>query len=90
MTLNRLKAKAIRERASTQRRIDQEEKDLFLLTESDQPDGSKIQAKVSEIEKLRADERMNFIRALGEATNVLTHEQHQAVMGTMDGQEIAG
>ena len=90
MTLNRLKAKAIRERASTQRRIDQEEKDLFLLTGSDQPDGSKIQAKVSEIEKLWADERMNFIRALGEATNVLTHEQHQAVMGTMDGQEMAG
>ena len=33
--------------------------------------------------KLRAEQRMNFIRAVGEASNVLTHDQHQALVGTM-------
>ena len=83
MTLNRLKEKAMLERASTQRRIDQQEQELYALTGADQPDTSNIQAKVSEIEKLRGDERMNFIRAVGEAANVLSHEQHLALMGTM-------
>ena len=83
MTLNRLKEKAMLERASTQRRIDQNEQELYALTGADQPDTSNIQAKVGEIEKLRGDERMNFIRAVGEASNVLSHEQHLALMGTM-------
>jgi len=85
MTLNRLKEKAMLDRASTQRRIDQAEQELYALTGTDQPDTSKIQATVAEIEKLRGDERMNFIRAVGEATRVLTHEQHLALMGTMEG-----
>ena len=83
MTLNRLKEKAMLDQASAQRRIDQGEQELYMLTGADQPDNSKIQAKVTEIEKLRADERMNFIQAVGEATKVLTHEQHLALMGTM-------
>ena len=81
--LNRLKEKAMLDRASTQRRLDQAEQELYGLTGMDQPDASRIQAKISEIEKLRSDERMNFIRAVGEATNVLSHEQHLALMGTM-------
>lgn len=83
MALNRLKEKAMLERASVQRRIDQGEQELYTLTGADQPDSSTIQAKVSEIEKLRGDQRMSFIRAVGEATNVLTHDQHLALMGTM-------
>ena len=70
-------------RASTQRRIDQAEQELYMLTGADQPDTAKIQTTVTEIEKMRADERMSVIRAVGEATNVLTHEQHLALMGTM-------
>jgi hypothetical protein len=34
-------------------------------------------------EKALLDRRMNFIRAVGEATNVLTHDQHRALLGTM-------
>ena len=83
MTLNRLKEKAMLDRASTQRRIDQGEQELYILTGADQPDISKIQAKVTEIEKLRGDERMNFIQAVADATKVLTHEQHLALIGTM-------
>lgn len=82
-TLNRLKERAMLDRASEQRKIDQAEQELYALTGADQLDNSKVQGKITEIEKLRAEERMNFIRAVGEASNVLTHDQHQALMGTM-------
>ena len=85
MTLNRLKEKAMLERASAERRIDQGEQDLYALTGADQPDASNIQAKISEIEKLRGDQRMNFIREVGEASNVLTQDQRLVLMGTMAG-----
>ena len=83
MTLNRLKEKAMLDRSSALRRIDQAEQELYVLTGVDQPDASTLENKVAEIEKLRADQRLTFIRAVGEATNVLTHEQHMALMGTM-------
>lgn len=69
------------DRASEQRRIDQAEQELYSLTGADQLDNSKVQAKIGEIEKIRAEQRMNFIRAVGQATNVLTHDQHQVLMG---------
>jgi Spy/CpxP family protein refolding chaperone len=81
--LNRLKEKAMLGQASEQRRIDQAEQELYTLTGADQPDNAGIQTKIGEIEKLRAEQRMNFIRAVGEASNVLTHDQHQVLMGTM-------
>jgi Spy/CpxP family protein refolding chaperone len=84
-TLNRLKERAMLHRASEQRKIDQAEQELYTLTGADQLDNSKVQEKIGEIEKLRAEQRMNFIRAVGEASIVLTHDQHQALMGTMAG-----
>ena len=81
--LNRLKEKAMLEQASEQRKIDQLEQELYTVTGADQPDNSKIQAKIGEIEKVRGEQRMNFIRAVGEASNVLNHDQHQALLGTM-------
>lgn len=81
--LNRLKEKAMLEQASEQRKIDQLEQELYTVTGADQPDNSKIQAKIGEIEKVRGEQRMNFVRAVGEASNVLTHDQHQALLGTM-------
>jgi len=83
MTLNRIKEKAMLDRASMQRQVDQAEQDLYALTGADQPDASKMQAKIAGIEKLRGDQRMNFIRAVGEASKVLTHEQHLVLVGTM-------
>lgn len=83
LTLNRLKERAFLDRTTAQRRMGQAEQDLYILTGADQPDPAKIQAKVAEIEKLRTDQRMTFIRAVSEAVNVLTHDQHQALLGTM-------
>ncbi|MBA5865042.1 MAG: periplasmic heavy metal sensor [Nitrospira sp. CR1.1] len=82
-TLNRLKEKALLDRATQQRRIDGAEQELYMLTGADQPDVAQIQAKIAELEKLRADQRMNFIRAVGEAAKVLTHDQHRTLLGTM-------
>ncbi len=83
MKLNRLKEKALLDRATQQRGIDQAEQELYLLTGADQPDLGQIRAKIAEIEKLRAEQRLNFIRAVGEATNVLTHDQHRVLLGMM-------
>lgn len=83
LTLNHIKEKAMLESASEQRRIDQAEQELYTLTGTDEPDNAKIQAKIFEIEKLRAGQRMNFIRAVEEASNVLTPEQRTTLLGTM-------
>jgi Spy/CpxP family protein refolding chaperone len=81
--LNRIKEKSMLDQASEQRKIDQGEQELYTLTGADQLDNSKVQGKIAEIEKLRTGQRMNFIQAVGEASNVLTHDQHLALMGTM-------
>ena len=80
-TLNQMKEKALLERASTQRNMDEAEQELWSLTGSDQPDTAKIEAKIAELEKLRGQQRMSFIRAVGEAAKVLTDEQRSALMG---------
>ena len=81
--LNRLKEKAMLEQASAQRGIDQGEQELYTLTGTDQPDNARIAAKIADIEKMRAAQRMNFIQLVTDASNILTHEQHQALLGTM-------
>jgi hypothetical protein len=79
--LNALKEKALLDKSSSQRKIDEAEQALWTLTASDQPDAAKIEAKVKEIEKLRGDQRLAFIRAVGEAAKVLTGEQRQQLLG---------
>jgi hypothetical protein len=81
-TLNGLKEKALLEKSTSQRKIDEAEQELWTLTASDKPDAAKIEAKVREIEKQRGDQRLAFIRSVGEAAKVLTDEQRQALLGT--------
>ncbi len=80
--LGRLKEKALLTKSTAQRKIDEAEQELWALTSADQPDAKQIEAKVREIEKLRGDQRLAFIRAVGEAARVLTDEQRQALLGT--------
>lgn len=79
--LSRIKEKALLEQATTQRKIEGAEQELWTLTGADQPAADKVDAKVKEIEKLRADQRLAFIRAVGEAAQVLTDEQRKALLG---------
>jgi hypothetical protein len=81
--LNHVKEKALLDKATAERKVEEAEQELWTLTGSDQPEASKIEAKVHAIEKLRGDQRLAFIRAVGEAAKVLTDEQRKVLLGTM-------
>lgn len=80
-TLNRIKEKSALEQASFSRRIEEAEQELWTLTSADAPDAAKIEAKVRAIEALRGDQRLAFIRAVGEAGKVLTSDQQAVLLG---------
>lgn len=82
-TLNQIKERVLLTQATTDRQIEQAEQDLWVLTGTDEPDVRRIEAKVREIAKLKGDQRMAFIRAVGEAAKVLTDEQHKVLVGEM-------
>ncbi len=79
--LGQMKQKATTEKASAQRKVEEGEQQLWELTAADQPDAAKIEAKVREVEKLRGDQRLAFIRSVGEAAQVLTDEQRKILLG---------
>ena len=79
--LGQMKQKATTEKATAQRKVEEAEQQLWELTAADQPDATKIDAKVREIEKLRGDQRLAFIRAVGEAAQVLTDDQRKILLG---------
>lgn len=79
--LSQTKQKAATEKASGQRKIEEAEQQLWELTAADQPDVAKIEAKVREVEKLRGDQRLAFIRTVGEAAQVLTDDQRKILIG---------
>ena len=79
--LGQMKQKATTEKASGQRKIEEAEQQLWELTAADQPDAAKIDAKVREVEKLRGDQRLAFIRTVGEAAQVLTDDQRKILTG---------
>ena len=81
--LNRIKEQAVLERANAERAIAQAEQEIWALTGADQPDSAKLQAKLQDVERLRTNQRLAFIRAVGEAATLLTPDQRNALLGTM-------
>ena len=81
--LNKMKEDALAAKTNSDHQIEQAEQELGILTSSDQPDAAKIETKVREIEKLRVDERISFIRAVGEAAKLLTDDQRKILTGAM-------
>ena len=79
--LVKMKQMALTSKASGQRKIEEAEQQLWELTAADQPDAAKLEAKVREVEKLRGDQRMAFIRSVGEAAQVLTDDQRKILIG---------
>lgn len=79
--LNKAKEQALLAKSTADRAVEQSEQGLWALTAADQPDATKIEAKIREIEKLRGDERLAFIRAVGEASKLLTDEQRKILTG---------
>lgn len=80
-SLNGTKQRALVEQSATQRKIDEAEQALWMITAAEQPDAAATEAKLREIEKLRSDMRLSFIRAVGEAAKVLTADQRKMVLG---------
>lgn len=81
-TLNGIKERALLQRSDADRRVEEAEQELWVLTGADQPDSGRIQAKAREIEQIRTEQRLAFIAAVGEATKVLTAEQRAQLLGT--------
>ena len=79
--LNKAKEHAVLAKSTADRAKEQAEQELWTLTAADEPDGGKIEAKLTEIGKLTADERLAFIRAVGEASKLLTGEQRKILTG---------
>ena len=76
--LNKAKEQALLAKSTADRAVEQAEQELWTLTAADQPDAAKIEAKIAEIGKLRGDERLAFIRAVGDASKLLTDEQRKS------------
>lgn len=81
VALNRIKEQTLLDQAASQRRLEEVEQELWTLTASDQPDAQRIESKVREIEKLQGDQRLAFIRAVGEAAKLLTDDQRTTLLG---------
>lgn len=79
--LDGIKEKSLGDLGAAQRRIDQAEQELWMLTGSDRPDSMTLETKVREIERLKGDQRIAFIRSVGEAARVLTDDQRVALLG---------
>jgi Spy/CpxP family protein refolding chaperone len=79
--LNGIKQRSLLEQSATKRKVDEAEQALWMLTAADQPDAAAIEARVREIEKIKSDARLGFVRAVGEAANVLNVEQRKMVLG---------
>lgn len=81
MAINQIKESALLNLADLDRKIESAEQELWILTASDQPDAKKIKTKIEEIASLQAQQRMDFIRAVGKAAQVLTDEQRSVLTG---------
>jgi len=81
--LNAIKQRALSAQSTVGRKVAEAEEALWTLTAAEQPDAAVIESKVREIEKLRSDQRLTFIRAVGDAGKLLTAEQQKMVHGLM-------
>lgn len=79
--LGEIKEQSLLNQATLQRKIDQGEQELWELTGADAPDAAKVEAKAREIEQLRSEQRISFIRDVGKAAAVLTDEQRKQLTG---------
>jgi len=79
--LGEIRMKALMRRSEFNRKIQEGEEQLWLLTAVDQPNSSLVEAKIREVEKLRSDLRVAFIKDVGEAATALTDAQRMALLG---------
>ena len=64
-----------------ERRIEQAEQELWVLTSVGEPDVDAVAKKVHEVGEAQADMRLGFIRSVGKAAKLLTDEQRLRLVG---------
>ena len=79
--LNEIRTRALLARSESDRRIEQLEEELWTLTAEAEPDATKVDAKIQDIERTRASARLAFIRSVGDASKLLTPAQRQRLLG---------
>ncbi len=79
--LNKIKKQTTLDKSTMDRRIQQLEQELWVLTSSDSPSIKLIEETIKEIEQLRVKMRLTFIKAVGEATKNLSSEQLEVLKG---------
>ena len=77
--LDGIKAESIASQGVAHGKIHQAEQELWALTGSDQPGAMALETKIREIERLKGDRRIAFIRSVGEAARLLTDDQRAAL-----------
>lgn len=81
IAINKIKEQSVLADNTAGRQAEEAEQQLWELTAVDTPEAKLIEEKVREIERLRGDQRLRFIRAVGKAARVLTAEQRQTLVG---------
>lgn len=79
-TLSDIKERTTMDMMAADKNIQEAEQQLWRLTANERPNLAEIEAKTREVEKLRADQRIVFIRAIAEAANLLTAEQKESLL----------
>ncbi|MBX9767573.1 MAG: hypothetical protein K2X47_09915 [Bdellovibrionales bacterium] len=87
--LRRIKEKWIITQAAFAQKIKGAEEELWSLTSLDRPLIKNIENKIREIQSLRGEKQITFIRYVGQATGVLTSEQRSTLLGTETTKEPA-
>lgn len=84
--LRQIMERALLDRSNADRAIEQGEQELWTLT-GDGTDAARVEGKIAEIERARTNQRIEFIRAVGDAIEVLTPEQRNALLGASDAEK---
>lgn len=79
--LRQIMERSLLDRGNADRAIERAEEELWTLT-GDGTDAARVEAKIAEIERARTNQRIEFIRSVGEGIEVLTPEQRNALLGT--------
>lgn len=79
--LNEIKTAVMLEQAGMDRGIEAQEEVIWSLTGAPAPNIGRIEEELLTVGRLRAEKRLAFIRAVGEAAQLLTQEQREQLVG---------
>ena len=81
--LAQVQEQSVLEQASFDRSIDQAEQERWVLTSAGEPEAASVEEKVRHIADLSAEQRLSFIRSVGEAAALLAEEQRRILVGDL-------